>query len=297
MKSVDAAVGTDSQHPQNLFKDTKSIGIATSIIKAVTKFENNTETYSNVATQTEGNQTINSRESSPLMTTPSTQFFQAITSGKLSSRSDKVLLEEIRKQLAHVRYTVANMDNVVDINDINTEMMKRGKDIVDARSRAIKENNTRHQRHMSKLAESLQQYIRDVESSDCDNSDKISAGECQSKDIGDWNLHGNADVYATEALPLPENDLSVFSERTSPGDVRQFSESSTRSLPSILYRRGNNHMGLKVIISMNVGTSSSLTCIEPINLPGKTWLCGPVDSDLGYFFSYLKRKEFVSKFE
>lgn len=250
------AVGTDVQRPQSLFNDTRSIGIATAKVSDITDFgkcseacsysQNNQKGTSNVAIQAAiGNKTMNSTATSPMMTSPRTTYIPAMTPEKISPKAHNAVVEEMRKQLAHVRSLAESMDSVVNIDDIDAEMRKRGKGIVDAECKRTKENKAQHRNQISKLAKSLQKYIKDVELSVSDVSDRECIAECHSTDIVDWNLHGNADILQGADATL-ENGSSTLSERSSRDDAQHFSRNSTRSLPAILRRRENDHIGLKV---------------------------------------------------
>lgn len=256
IKSVDVAVGTDLQRPKSLLNNTRSIGIATLDVSEMNKLEkssqaamsqDNTTGGNDVATQAAGeNKTMHSRATSPLTIVAPTPVIPAIMPETSSPRRHNALLEEMRKQLAHVRNIAESMDNVVNINEIDAEMRKRGKDIVDAECKRTKEHNTPNHNQISKLAKSLQKYIRDIEHSVSDESDGRSIAECKSTDDVDWNLHGNAEAVQMKD-PTTENDSSTLSERSSSNDVQQCSLSSTRSFAAILWRRGSDHIGLKVL--------------------------------------------------
>lgn len=158
------------------------------------------------------------------------------------ARSHNALLDDMRRQLACVRNIAESMDTVVDVEEMEAELERKGKAIVDAECRRIKERSEQ-KRKIAKMAKSLQKHIKDMETSVsvAEGDENLSAGASLAEVAG-WDLHGNAEVTPTKeegdgemstlAIPSSSTDeiISIATVRSFASTIR------TRSVSEITVR-------------------------------------------------------------
>lgn len=256
VKTADAAVETDAERPKTLI-DSRKKSTSTSTLDSTKDFTRSQATSPmisslhnlfqpvvNVATQIRNS--TKSKGTSPIKPISPRGGATAYSPSRISPRPHNALLEEMRKQLANVRNIAESMDTVVNVEEIDAELQKKGRELVNAEYKRVKDGTTQKKK-ISKLAKSLQKYIRDMEESVADESEKSGADvDGQSLDVTGWNLHGNAD-FASNVDTSCAGDSSTLTVESTSSEFEALSVQTVRSLATKFRQKPSRQLCLKVL--------------------------------------------------
>lgn len=167
----------------------------------------------------------------------------AIATNFATASTHNVLLEEMRRQIACVRNIAESMDNVVDVEEMEAELERKGKAIVNAECKRIRERNAQ-KRKLAKMSKSLHKHMSDMEESVSAVESDRSPFDGGLSDIEGWNLHGNADVTLTSEFP--RSMTPTLSQSSSENELLPLSSASVGSPMIIRVPHGLTDICLRV---------------------------------------------------
>ncbi|XP_039266158.2 uncharacterized protein LOC120341666 isoform X1 [Styela clava] len=156
---------------------------------------------------------MKSEATSPIRgVTPSTSSF-ALSPMNSGPRPHNALLDEMRKQLANVRHIAESMDNVVNVEAMDVELERKGRELVKAECKKVTERVLQKTK-IAKLAKSLQNYVKEMEVSVADESERSESLDGALSEVNGWNLHGNAGVLPGVDAGAAETSTITLSSST-----------------------------------------------------------------------------------